>query len=464
MSSRAEPGLLGMSSLRISEQLRGRVVGAVLTPADASYEVARRVWNAMVDRRPGVIVRCAGVDDVVTAVRTARDNGIEIGVRCGGHSVIGHAVPDGGLMIDLTPMGAAWVDPERRIAVVQGGALLGALDVASQQYGMATTAGNVSHTGVGGLTLGGGMGWLAREHGLTCDNVRSLELVTAEGAVVRASAEENTELFWGLRGGGGNFGIVTRFEFDLHPLQGSMLTAEVDVPLDDAAPVVRAWRDFSLAAPRRLTGLAVIADGIVTVGFVWVGGVGAGQPYASQLRTLAGDAAVAERITSPSYVELQRREDTIEGHAIRRYWKGHYFRVLDDQVIDRLLDGVRAPYSPAASLQAYGGAIAEVADEDTAFSQRDARFELVCAARWTDPAEDDLHIAEARSYAAAVESFASGAYVNVLGDEGEGGVWRAYGRQKLTRLTALKDKYDPDNAFHLNQNIPPSKVSRRTAW
>ena len=449
-----------MNSSRIVEQLRGRVAGEVLTPADSTYDAARVVWNAMVDHRPRMIARCASVNDVIVAVRTARDHGIEIGVRCGGHSVIGHAVPDGGLMIDLTPMGATRVDPERQIAVVQGGALLGALDVASQQHGLATTAGNVSHTGVGGLTLGGGMGWLAREHGLTCDNVRSLELVTAEGAVLRASAEENADLFWGLRGGGGNFGIVTEFEFDLHPLRGSMLTAEVDVPLDSAPPVVRAWRDFSLAAPRRLTGLAVIADRIVTVGFVWVGDDVGGQPYVSELRALAGGAAVAQRVTAPSYLQLQRREDTIEGHAIRRYWKGHYFRVLDDEVIARLLDGVRAPYSPAASLQAYGGAIADIADEGTAFSQRDARFELVCAARWTDPAEDDLRINEARRYAAAVEPFASGAYVNVLGDEGEQGVRRAYSRGKLARLTGLKDTYDPDNVFHLNQNIRPSEVRR----
>jgi FAD/FMN-containing dehydrogenase len=340
--------------------------------------------------------------------------------------------------------------------VVQGGALLGALDVASQRHDLATTAGNVSHTGVGGLTLGGGMGWLAREHGLTCDNVRSFELVTAEGAVVRASARENTDLFWGLRGGGGNFGIVTEFEFDLHPLRGSMLTVEVDVPLDNAADPVRAWRDFSLAAPPRLTGLAAIAGGLVTIGFVWVGDAASGQPFARELRGLASGAAVAERIATPSYVELQRREDTIEGHAIRRYWKGHYFRVLDDEVIARLLDGARAPYAPAASLQAYGGAIADIADEDTAFSQRDARFELVCAARWTDPAEDDVRIDEARRYAATVEPFASGAYVNVLGNEGARGVRRAYGPEKLTRLSALKTKYDPNNVFHLNQNIPPT--------
>ena len=423
----------------------------ILRPGVAAYDEARSVWNAMVDRHPALVVRCRETRDVVRAVELARQEGLEIGVRCGGHSVVGLAVPEGGLMIDLTPMGGVRVDPERRRAWVQGGALLGALDAATQPFEMATTAGNVSHTGVGGLTLGGGMGWLARQHGLACDNVVSLELVTASGEVVRASAEENPELFWGLRGGGGNFGVVTEFEFQLHVTGTRAVSAELDFPVAEAASAVARWRDLSLDAPRQATYAATVLGGVVTLGFVWVGDPEVGQQHARALETLG--RPTDRRVVELSYIDLQRREDSVEGHALRRYWKGQYFRELPDDAIEALLG--HHP-SVAASLQAYGGAIAEVPDDATAFSQRDAAFEYVGAARWTDPTEDDAQIATARESAAALEPFASGTYVNVLGDDGAAGVRRAYSPEKLTRLTALKDEVDPDNVFHLNQNIPPS--------
>ena len=256
----------------------------ILRPGDPAYDDARRVWNAMIDRRPALIARCHETADVVTAIARARRDGLEVGVRCGGHSVAGHAVPEGGLMIDLTPMGKVRVDPMRRRARVQGGALLGALDAATQQYGLATTAGNVSHTGVGGLTLGGGMGWLARQYGLTCDNVLSFEVVTAAGEVVRASAAENSELFWGLRGGGGNFGVVTEFEFQLHATGTQTLTVELDFPTSEAAPALARWRDLALAGPRQATYAASISGGIAALGFVWVGDPDAGRELARSLR------------------------------------------------------------------------------------------------------------------------------------------------------------------------------------
>jgi FAD/FMN-containing dehydrogenase len=423
----------------------------ILRPGDPGYDEARRVWNAMVDRRPALIARCRDARDVMAAVALARREGLEIGVRCGGHSVVGLAVPEGGLMIDLTPMGGVRVDPVRRRASVQGGALLGALDAATQPHGLATTAGNVSHTGVGGLTLGGGMGWLAREHGLSCDNVVSFELVTADGEVVRASANENTELFWGLRGGGGNFGVVTEFEFRLHDTGTRALSVELDFPVADAGSAVARWRDLSAVAPRRATYAATVLGGIATLGFVWVGDPAEGRRHAGALESLG--RPTERRVEELSYLDLQRREDTIEGHALRRYWKGHYFQDLPDRLIEVLL-----AHDPAvaASLQAYGGAIAEVPDEATAFSQRHTAFEYVGAARWTDPAEDATRIATARASAAGLEPFASGAYVNVLGDEGAAGVRRAYPPAKLARLTALKDAVDPRNVFHRNQNIPPS--------
>jgi FAD/FMN-containing dehydrogenase len=427
------------------------VTGQLLLPGYPGYDDARRVWNAMVDRRPRMIVRCASVDDVRAALRAAREHDLEVGVRCGGHSVLGLSVPDGGVMIDLTPLAAVRVDPERRRAWVQGGALLGALDVAAQEHGLATTAGNVSHTGVGGLTLGGGMGWLARQHGLTCDNVVSFEMVTADGEVVRAAEDENPELYWGLRGGGGNFGIVTEFEFRLHPVGTRALSVELDFPVDRAAGVLARWRDLNATAPRQATFAATVLDGTVTVGFVWLGDPEAGRRHARELQRLGRPAS--ERIAELSYVELQRREDSVEGHALCRYWKGHYFRELPGAALDALLDHHPAV---AASLQAYGGAIAEVPDDATAFSHRDAAFEYVAAARWTDPAEDADRMAQARRSAARLGPFASGAYVNALTDEGAAGVTRAYPPAKLARLTALKDAWDPGNVFHLNHNIPPT--------
>lgn len=434
---------------------RPRFDGQVLTPTVPGYDSARSVWNGMVDHRPALIVRCATVADVVTAVLTARERDLEIGVRCGGHNIAGLAVPDGGLMIDLTSLDRVTVDPISRRARIEGGALLGALDRATQPFGLATTAGNVSHTGVGGLTLGGGMGWLARQHGLACDNVVSFTVVTADGELLRASADEHPELFWGLRGGGGNFGIVVEFEFRLHPVGTRALVAERLYGLGRAAGALRAWRDLAAQAPRQATLTAEISGDTVTLSYVWVGDPEAGRAFLPAMRSIG--RADGERVSEPSYVTLQTRDDNTEGHSLRRYWKGHYLPELSDGVISALLD--RDPGDaalPGFSLQAYGGAIADIADDATAFSHRQARFEYVAAARWTDPGEDGLRMTTARRVAGKLDPFASGAYVNALSDEGAAGVRRAYGPAKLARLTAVKDAYDPDNVFHLNHNIAPS--------
>jgi FAD/FMN-containing dehydrogenase len=433
--------------------------GYALLPGDVEYDEVRAVWNAMVDRRPRTIIRCASVRDVVTAVRTARELDLEIGVRCGGHSVLGQAVPDDGMMIDLSPMGGAVVDPVRRRARVAGGALLGVLDRESQRHGLATTAGNVSHTGVGGLTLGGGFGWLAREHGLACDNVVSFELVTADGEVLRASREEHPDLYWGLRGGGGNFGIVTEFEFALHPVGTRTLLAELTFPLDEAVTVLRGWRELNAQAPRQATFQADVNGDGLTVGYVWVGNPKRGSWLLPPLRDLGHP--VAERVVEQSYVELQTMSDTVGRHTLRRYSKGHYLPAFPDAAIEAFVlrgsaDG-RAAGLPGAGLQAYGGAIADVPDEDSAFGHRHTMFEFGTGFSWTDPAEDADRMTAARQVAAAMEPFASGVYVNAISDEGDEGVRRAYPADKLTRLTALKDRYDPENVFHLNQNIRPSE-------
>ena len=429
--------------------------GQVLAPGTPGYDSARSVWNAMIDHRPKLIVRCASVQDVVTAVRTARECDLEIGVRCGGHNIVGHAIPHDGLMIDLTMLGSVTVDPVTRRARVQGGAMLGALDRATQAFGLATTAGNVSHTGVGGLTLGGGMGWLARRHGLACDNVVSCTVVTAGGDVVRASADEHPDLFWGLRGGGGNFGIVVEFEFRLHPVGTRTLVAELTFPLDRADAALRGWRDLAEEAARQATLTAEVSADTVTLGYVWVGDPQAGRAMLPALRSIGvPDGEVAREL---SYTELQTRDDSIEGHAYRRYWKGHYLPDLSDGAIGAIVDRDPADATlPGVSLQAYGGAIADVDDDATAFSHRRTRFEYVADATWSDPGEDSLRMGAARQVAAKLDPFAVGAYVNALSDEGATGVRRAYSEAKRARLTAVKDAYDPDNVFHLNHNIAPT--------
>jgi FAD/FMN-containing dehydrogenase len=313
----------------------------------------------------------------------------------------------------------------------------------------------VSHTGVGGLTLGGGMGWLARQCGLACDNVVSYEVVTAAGEVVRASADERTDLFWALRGGGGNFGVVTEFEFRLHDIGTRAQSVELDFPVGGAAATVARWRDLAVRAPRAATYTAGVHDGVVALGLVWVGDPAEGLAHTAELESALATVPgtpVGRRVEELSYLDLQTREDSTAGHAVRRYWKGHYVTDLSLGAIEALLatePGVRA------GLQAYGGAIADVPDDDAAFSQRDTRFEYVAATGWTDPAEDADRIAAARASATRLEPFASGVYVNVLGDDGAAGVQRAYPPAKLARLAAVKAVYDPDNVFHLNQNILP---------
>lgn len=436
---------------------RSRFDGQVITPGTRGYDSCRSVWNGMIDHRPKLIARCASVGDVVTAVRTAREHDLEIGVRCGGHNIAGFAVPHGGLMIDLTTMGGVSVDPVTRRARVQGGAMLGALDRATQPFGLATTAGNVSHTGVGGLTLGGGMGWLARQYGLACDNVVCCTVVTAAGDVVRASADEHPGLFWGLRGGGGNFGIVVEFEFRLHPVGTRTLVAELTFPLDRAASALRGWRDLAGEAACPATLTAEISGDAVTLGYVWVGDPEAGRAMLPALRSIG--APDSEVVRESSYLELQTRDDSIEGRAYRRYWKGHYLPDLPDGAIGALVDRDLADATlPGLSLQAYGGAIAEVDDDATAFSHRRTRFEYVAAAKWSDPGEDSQRMGAARREAAKLDPFAVGAYVNTLSDEGASGLRRAYSDAKRAHLSAIKDAYDPDNVFHLNHNIAPTQA------
>jgi FAD/FMN-containing dehydrogenase len=435
-----------------------RLDGHLLLPGDHGYDRHRAVWNAMVDRRPRMIIRAAGVADVQTAIRTARELGVDLGVKCGGHSAAGWAVPEDGVMLDLTLLDQVRVDPARRRAYVAGGALLGALDVAAQRHGLATTAGNVSHTGVGGLTLGGGMGWLARQYGLACDNVESYQVVTATGDLVRASREEHPELFWALRGGGGNFGVVTGFEFRLHATGTRALLASWEYGPEQAAAVMRGWRDLAATAPREATFTADLGAGdSVHVGFVWAGGDPArAAGLVADLRSLG--RPLAEDVRALPYLDLQTKDDVVGGHAYRRYSKGHYLPAFPDAAIDAFLSrgGLAPGRAPSAGLQAHGGAIAEVDPDAAAFSHRNVMFEYGAGVRWTDPAEDHARMALARQAAAALDPYAAGVYVNALADEGAAGVRRAYPAAKLARLRSVKRAYDPDNTFRMNHNIQPA--------
>ena len=448
----------------MSDRIAG-FAGTLIGPGHPEYDAHREIWNAMVDRRPALIARCTSAGDVAAAIAHARRTNLEIGVKCGGHNVLGLSVPQDGVMIDLTPMSEVRVDPATRRATVGGGALLRFLDQAAQAHGLATTAGNVSHTGVGGLTLGGGMGWLARQFGLACDNVEAYTLVTADGEILRATATDHPDLFWALRGGGGNFGIVTEFEFRLHPVAGDALVVELSFDAEDAFEPMRRWRDLLPDAPRQatLTADAFTRDGrpMVAIGYVWVGDSSEGMAYLSTMRGIG--AAKAELMQPMRYLELQSIGDANHVHGRRRYSAGHYLNELSDAAIQAFLtrgapDDADWTRVAGGGFQAYGGAIGEVANEDSAFSHRDTLVEFFGGQTWTDPAEDEERMASARAFGAALAPFASGVYVNVLTEEGQAGVRRAYGDAKLERLSAIKRRYDPDNVFHLNQNIVPAPV------
>jgi len=449
--------------------------GEIVLPGNDAYDTHREVWNAIVDRRPTVIARCTSAVDVAAAIRYGREANLEIAVKCGGHSMLGLSVPEGGLMIDLTPMSHVRVDPASHRAWVQGGSLLRNLDRAAEPFGLATTAGNVSHTGVGGLTLGGGMGWLARQFGLACDNVALYTVVTAEGDTVRASADENPDLFWGLRGGGGNFGIVTEFEFELHPITGRALVVDLFFEPSEAVAALRVWRELLLDAPRQamLTSGAVTGGDapflptslrgrpLVTVGYIWVGDMDEARGYLRTIREVG--QPIAEDVGEMSYVELQSMSDANHHHGKRHYSKGHYLTELSDAAIEAFVSrgvaagGAEPDWSrvPSGEFQAHGGAIADIGYDESAFGHRGTLVEWGCGAGWVDAEEDDERIAAARAYAAALEPFASGIYVNMIAEEGQAGVRRAYDNEKLARLRDLKRRHDPNNVFHLNHNIQP---------
>jgi len=437
------------------------VQGELLRPGDEGYEETRKVWNGMIDKRPALIVRCRGLADIIAAVTFAREHNVLVSVRGGGHNIAGKAVCSGGLMIDLSRMRSVQVDPFKRTARVEGGATLGDLDRQTQAFGLATTAGVVTHTGVVGLTLGGGVGRLARKYGLACDNLLAVELVTAEGQVLRASATEHAGLFWGIRGGGGNFGIVAACEFQLHPVGPVVLGGTVIYSLAQARAALKFYDEFARPAPDELSAdafLLTAPDGerVFAISVCYIGPLARGERVLHPLRQFG--PPVADQTGPIPYTELQAAGDVFFPPGLHYYYKSHFMTEISEDAIDALLTHFATVPSSRSlvAFQHYGGAVSRVGQAETAFSHREAQYNFIPAAVWTDSRESATHLSWVRELWDRIQPFSTGGvYVNNLGEEGEDQIRAAYGAS-YERLVALKNRYDPHNLFRLNANIKPT--------
>jgi FAD/FMN-containing dehydrogenase len=452
------------------DELRRRFRGALVMSGDASYDEARTIWNGAIDRRPWLIARCTGPEDVRAAIRFAREHDLPTAVRGGGHGVAGMAVCDDGIVIDLSPMRGIHVDSGRRTATAGAGVLWGDFDRATQVLGLATTGGIVTHTGVAGLTLGGGIGWLMRRYGTTADNLRSVELVTVDGELCRTSEEEDPDLFWGMRGAGANFGIVTSFEFGLHEVGPTVLAGTILFPMDRAPEILRRYREWIADAPDELMTivnlrrapaapfLPVELHGVPVCGVsvCWCGDLDRGEEVFRPLREFGG--ALIDLIRAKPYVDHQSMFDPTVPPGWRYYWKSCELGPLTDDVIEAMATSSAAITSPLSYSVTFqlGGAVSRVPEDAMAYAHRDAAHNININAVWTeDDPDPSPHLAWARSYFERVEPHSPGVYVNFLGDEGPDRVRAAYGDGKFERLVALKRRMDPNNVLRLNQNIPP---------
>lgn len=455
---------------KAAEELAAAFRGELVRPDDPSYKEHRRIWNGSIDRYPSLIARCAGVADVIAAVKLARRTGLRVAVRSGGHSFPGHSVCDGGLVIDLSLLKGIRVDPHTRTARAQAGVLLGELDHETQAFGLAVPAGIVTHTGLAGLTLGGGIGHLMRKFGLTIDQLLSVDMVTADGELAKASEKENPDLFWGVRGAGGNFGIVTEFEFRLNPLAPIVLAGPIFWRMEESPKVLRFYRDWITQVPDELTTIVVHRKApplpaipeelhgkpVVTVVCCYAGPVEDGEKVVRPLREFG--SPVLDLCFPKPFVDFQAMFDPSFPHG---WW--YYFRACDvaeltDEVIDIVADNALQIRSPLTAFPIFhvGGAIARVGEDETAFNGRSAGHTININAT-TETAEGfDEEREWSRNFWSALEPYHTSVYVNFLMEEGEGRVRQAYGAEKYERLKTLKRKYDPDNFFRLNQNIPPA--------
>jgi FAD/FMN-containing dehydrogenase len=448
------------------------VRGPVLMPDDPGYDEARAVWNGLIDRRPALIVQCSGAADVVDAVNFARKQGLTLSIKAGGHNVAGNAVNDGGIVLDLSQMNGVHVDPESRTVRAQGGATLGDLDRETQLFGLAVPVGVVSETGVAGLTLHGGVGHLRRKHGLSIDNLLSVDIVTADGQFRRASATENEDLFWAVRGAGSNFGVVTSFEFEAHPVGPMVMVAAVFYPLADAPSILPAWRDFMATAPEEVSSIAICwsipphppfppelhGTPVCVVAAPYIGPVEEGERILQPLRELG--EPIFDASGPWPWLGLQSGFDAIFPKGELRYWKSRSVTELSEDVIAEILRFTADRPSPMSDVVVWhhGGAMSRVGETDTAYGGRDTQFLVTAEASWTDPAQNDEAISWARDVWDAMEPYSTGAvYLNFpgFGEEKEALARAGYG-ENYDRLTELKAKYDPDNLFRMNINIPPA--------
>jgi hypothetical protein len=455
----------------VYSSLHLRFKGDLLRRGELGYEEARTIWNRMVARTPRLIARCADVSDVQAAVRAASQIGILTAIRCGGHSLAGFSTCDGGLVIDLSRMRQVSVDPEARRAKIAGGCLLGSIDTATQKAGLVFPAGVVSHTGAAGLILGGGTGWLTRRFGLSCDNVEGFTLVTAVGSLVHANAKENPDLFWALRGGGGNFGVVTEFEVKLHPLK-SVVLAEGLSPESEIRGLLECWRDFMAEAPLDLkwnidlrlaphskkTPIELRGRPVASSSLIWTGVPNAGRSYLQRALSMCNQDSVRSKIVS--FINLQTMADSDFPHGRRYYTKSGYFTYLDDLSIDRLVEAIATIPSSETQIElAYlGGAAARIGADQTAFGDRSAPFLLNLLANWSQPSADAGNIAWIRGIFNKLRpAMKPGVYINFMSGDEQDRVPEAY-HERWERIVAVKSHYDPKNFFRLNQNVPPRRL------
>ncbi|WP_243287008.1 FAD-binding oxidoreductase [Geothrix terrae] len=451
------------------QAFRGAFSGALLVPGDEGYEDTRRIWNGMIDRRPGLIARCAGTADVAQAVRLARRHGLLVSVRGGGHNIAGLAVCEGGLMIDLSTMRGVWVDPGARLARAQAGCTLGDLDRETQAHGLATVLGFVSATGIAGLTVGGGFGYLTRRHGWTCDNVVSMEVVTADGEIRQVSAGSHADLFWALRGGGGNFGIVTSFEYRLFPVGPEILGGALAWRGEDARQVLEAYRAVSAAAPRELTCVAALRTAppapwlpkeqhgkpVALIFVCHTGSIEEGEALLAPLRRTG--SPIADTVTRRPYTQMQSLLDATQPKGRRYYWKSHYLPGISPELIEIGVAHLGRMVSPHSAFFLFhlAGALNELPADHSPAGNRDAAYVLNIASAWERPEDDAGNIRWARDcFEASRPCSTGGAYVNFLTEEeGADRIEAAYGRSTLDQLAAIKRAYDPDDLFRHTKRI-----------
>lgn len=452
--------------------------GELIRPGDEGYDVSRTVFNAMIDRKPAMIARCAGVADVIAAVNFARESGLPVAVRGGGHSVPGYGTCDGGIVIDLSPMKGIRVDPRSRRARAGAGVVWGELDRETQAFGLAVTGGRVSHTGISGLTLGGGSGWIERKLGFTVDNLISADLVTAAGDFITASEEENADLFWGIKGAGGNFGIVTSFEYRLHPVGPILLGGMLLYPAEQAREILRFYRDFMSTAPDELCGglvfitappepfipEAVQGTQLLAVFVCYVGPVEEGEEAIRPLRETFPPAM--DLVQPMPYTAIQTLIDAGNPPGRHQYWKAGFLNELPDEAIDTFVEHARRVTSPltAVLLVPMGGTIARIGEEEMLLGLRDLAYNYHILSQWPGPDGSAEHIEWTHQMDAALAPWTNErVYLNFIGDEGEERVKSGYGPEKYRRLVELKDRYDPENLFRLNQNVKPSRTEPQEA-